>query len=746
MALIVDTADQAADDAVQVVDLDDIVTDSVHDLLPPAHLTTRRVATLWDVTGLALVTFLMMLVTEYAVDTVEGGLYRLPFLRTLTIGSGVATLLGLVLSPLFKPVRILRVPAQLTEIWRNPPGDWPAFALGVALGLPLLGLFTPTILGDADSVRIMAAVRHVQRDGPGFLVDTQDNLLPHVILGPAEALGGIEAMRVVTIVSLQALAGVVALVARRVSGSMWAALFAVLGLLAIPVVVDRAILVPMYPTMLAFGYLGGWLAYRAMTEERAWRCIGGAALCLVLSMEAQSVGQLFLVSPLLLLVVARSLRRGLLGMVGVYATTVVLLVPRLWINLQQDGFYRLTSNRTDFWVNKGYLQQIQIDMWHYTGVDEPMGTYAWHLPGRFVESLSAWGWLPFAAGLVALVGLKGRARVLPLACLGFMALAATVKGVPPFGRYFSPLWPGAAVMAGLTGAWFLRRPTKLLLKPVGLLCGVALLAGSINAYDRTAEKGQRLDQSLRIAPYRDFVPLIDDGKGVIGSRSHILVNYTADIATYGGQFLTEDEYVTFLTWPSDAEVIAMMGDHDIGWVLVNSNLLLEVDYHNTWLVPNHDREARHVLALAGSPWFCRVAAKRGYVLYQLQEIGDPPCRWQLPPELPRPARDPEQPLYGVDGPPLVPADGTGTSDGDKTKLGGAAPGTPPGAFPPGSSSSTVPPASMSTVPPVLVTTTTPSVTLPDGSPNPLGPEPDGPPSGPTTTAPDPWGSDVVPGG
>jgi hypothetical protein len=393
-------------------------------------------------------------------------------------------------------------------------------------------------------------------------------------------------------------------------------------------------------------------------------------------------------------------------MVYVYAATAVCLVPRLWINLQEGGFERITSNRTDYWINKGYVKRIQVDLWHYVGVDEPMGTYLWNLPARFVDSLGAWGWVPFAGGLVALVGLRGRARILPLACLGFMTLAATVKGVPPFGRYFSPLWPGAAVLAGLTGAWFLRRRSKLLLKPVGLLVGVALLIGSINAYDRTAQKAQRLDQNLRVAAFHDFVPLIDDGKGVIGSRSHILVNYTPDIATYGGQFLTEDEYVTFLTWPSDAEVIAMLREHDIGWVLVNANLLLEVEYHNTWLVPNYGKEARHVLALAGSPWFCRVAGKRGYTLYQLQEIGDPPCRWQLPPELPRPARDPEQPLYGVDGPPPVLAEGTGTSDGGKTKVGGTVPATPPpGAFP-GSSSTTVPPASMSTVPPGPFTTTT----------------------------------------
>jgi hypothetical protein len=717
MALIVDTtAAEDADDAAQVVDLDDVGTGTVDDLLPPAHLSTRRVVSPWDITGLAIVVFLMMLVTEHAVDTVEGGLYRLPFLRSLTVGSAGVAVVGLLVSPVLDRTKILRIPGRLVDIWRDPPGDWAAFALGMALSLPLLGLFTPTILGDADSVRIVAAVRHVQREGTGFLVETQDNLLPHLILGPAAALGGIEAVRVVTIVSLQVLAGVVALVARRISGSMWAALIGVLGLLAIPVVIDRAILVPMYPTMLAFGYLAGWLAYRGMTEARAWRCILGAGLCFVLAMEAQSVGQLFLVTPVLLMVVARDLRRGLFRMVAIYATTGAFMIPRLWINLQEGGLDRIASNRTDYWINKGYVRKIQVEMWHYVGVDEPMGTYVQHLPDRFVQSLGTWGWLPFAFGLAAVVGLKGRARLLPLACLLFMGLAATVKGVPPFGRYFSPLWPGAAVLAGLTGAWLIGQRQWLvrrrfnLFAPLGLGLAVALLLASFNAYDRVARKAQRLDQSIRVAAYHDFVPLIDDGKGVIGSRSHILVNYTADLPTYGGQFLSEDEYVTFLTWPSDAEVIAMMRERDIGWVLVNANLLLEIDYHNTWLEPNHDKEARHVLALAGSPWFCRVASKRGYVLYQLQEVGDPPCQWELPPDLPRPARDPEQPLYGLDGPPVILADdpfggaGTGTGDG-KDKPGTVPDGFPPGVFPP-PADGTVPPASMSTVPAELVTTTT----------------------------------------
>src|SRR5262245_14889016 len=210
MALTLDTA--TAEPVAPVVDPAEPAASDA----PPPEVDTptpKRSVSFYDLTGLAFVAFLMMLVTEHAVDTVEGGLIRLPWLHTMTLTFAGASAVGLVVSPLFHRTRPLAIPARFTELFRDPAGDWQVFVLGMALGRPLLGLFTPTILGDADSVRIVAAVRHVQRDGTGFLTETQDNLLPHVILGPAAALGGIEAVRVVTIVTLQALAGVVALVA-----------------------------------------------------------------------------------------------------------------------------------------------------------------------------------------------------------------------------------------------------------------------------------------------------------------------------------------------------------------------------------------------------------------------------------------------------------------------------------------------------------------------------------------------------
>ena len=586
----------------------------------------RRMVSLWDLAGIALFAFVMLCVTEYAVDNVAGGLERLPFLRTATVATGVLSLVAVGAASFADPPRLSAIPARLTAVWRDPPGDWSVFALGMALSTPLLGFYTPVVLADSDSVRIITAVRYVQRHGPGFLIDTQDNFGPHLLLGPALALGGIAAVRLATILTVMALGGVSAVIARRLSGSTVAAAVAALALMAMPAVVARTIYIPMYPAMLAFGYMGGWLAYRAISEGKGWRLALGAAFCLVMAFECQSVGQLFLAVPVLLLVTARELRPALTMVARIYGILAILCIPRLAVNLSEGGLSRLTSNRTDYWINKGYVRQIQTDFWNYEGVGEPIPTYVSRLPGRFVESLGTWGWVVLAFAVVMMVLLRGRARLFAIACLGFMALAATVKTVPPFARYFSPLWPGMAILTGVFVAELVRKRHVVLRVAGGALAAasVAVLTFvAVVTYEDRGRNTNAMAYGINSGPYRRLADMVDDGKGVIGSRSHVLVNVDSELATYGGQFLTEDEYATYLTWPSDDEVIDMLDRHDIGWVLVNPNRLIEIDYHNTWLVPNHGAPARQVWMVAESPNFCKVASVRGLTLYRLDKSHGP---------------------------------------------------------------------------------------------------------------------------
>jgi hypothetical protein len=117
-------------------------------------------------------------------------------------------------------------------------------------------------------------------------------------------------------------------------------------------------------------------------------------------------------------------------------------------------------------------------------------------------------------------------------------------------------------------------------------------------------------------PYREIAAHITDGKGVIGSRSLNLLFVDPNIRTYGSQFLDEKDYLTFLTWPSDQQVIRMLNAHDIGWVLVAS-WRWEVRYNNAWVLPYFGQVVQHVHAIKTSPNFCLVSQVASYRLYKV---------------------------------------------------------------------------------------------------------------------------------
>jgi hypothetical protein len=577
----------------------------------------RRRATAWDLLGMSFAALGMLAVNWLATRAIDTPLGHSRWFGVATWGSAAISLALLAVLSVRDRPRPRDVPRLATAVWTDPPGAWAAGLLGMLLATPVLGLYTPVLLGDADSARVIAGVVHVRAHGIDFLVDTQDNLLPHLVLGPAIAIGGLAGAKLATLLTVQVLAGVTGYVTYRITRSMLGAAAATLALLAIPAAVERSGATPMYPAMLALGYLGGWFVYRAITrpDERSSALVGG--VCLALAPEAQAVGQLFLVVPLLLLVFAPTWRAGLTACARVYLVVALAMVPRIVINLSAGGFERMSSYRTDYWITKGYLREIQSNFWTYTGVNEPLPEYLSRLPWRFTHSLGPEGYLVLALAIGAWLMLgRGRGRVFVLAVVGFMVLALTVKQVPPFPRYYSPLWPGLAILVGVGAASLARRPARaarllaLGVVPILVIAAATTLVSTSHSQD---ERRVPIDEG----PYRELAGAVNDGKGVIGARSHSLLNVSADIPTWGGQFLTEDEYVTYLTWPSDDAVVGMMERHDIGWVLIYPVRVLETDYHNTWLVPHHGARARHVERVATSPAFCHIASVRGFELYRL---------------------------------------------------------------------------------------------------------------------------------
>ena len=149
-----------------------------------------------------------------------------------------------------------------------------------------------------------------------------------------------------------------------------------------------------------------------------------------------------------------------------------------------------------------------------------------------------------------------------------------------------------------------------------------LLASAVVSYGVTIEKLRTLERAVASGPYLPFANELPPGAGVIGTRSVYLDFVATDVRTFGGQFLTEPEYVTFLTWPSDGAVIDLMRRHDIQWVFVPSEPWKWVRrYNDIWLLPAHGKQARYHREVKESLSFCRARRIDGATLYKLDLAG-----------------------------------------------------------------------------------------------------------------------------
>jgi hypothetical protein len=280
--------------------------------------------------------------------------------------------------------------------------------------------------------------------------------------------------------------------------------------------------------------------------------------------------------------------------------------------------------RTDWWVTEGYVRYIQENLWGYEGINEPLGFYLRMLPGRFYDSLGAQGWLVVAGVALGWLCSRWRGRVFILAVLGFMVAAVTVEQVPSFPRYYSPLFPGMAIVTGVLVATLVRQ-RQWMFRVGAIVCSIALVVGAGTTIDTVYSSADSVRVASEALPLARLVASVDDDRGVIGARAHqFFFGIGTHTPTWGDQYLTEDEYVTYLTWPSDEAVIDLMDRYDIGWVVMHANLVFETTYNDMWLQPFHGKTARHDEAVAISPHFCRWFADGGYLLYKREPCRTPP--------------------------------------------------------------------------------------------------------------------------
>jgi hypothetical protein len=526
------------------------------------------------------------------------------------------TLAGTMVIVRRRSLSLLDLPGKVFQSWSDPARPWLVFALGMAISIPLIALHTRFILFDSDSARLLASITFVEHHGIGYVVNTQANMLPHLLLTPVVALAGIGGAKAMGIAFLILLSGLTASITWRVSRSTLAAVVAVLALLSTEAILERARYVPMYPAMLLFGYLGVYLAYRACTEtgRHRWTLAVLAGLALVLSSEAHGLGVAFLVVPVFLLIALPS-RSTVNALVAVFASTFVFYIPRAALNLSRGGLSHFLTYRQDYWTTKGYLTEIQRTFWRMPSTRTSILTYpfVWlsYLP-RFM----GWTAMPvLILAVVAFVLARGRGRWFAFACFGFYMGPAVLRQAPLYPRYFTPIAVGAAIGAG-TAVPLL---TKRLRVPRWLpaLALPVLVATSLVALLGASKLGRSRERMVYDGPYRALAAVVTDGKGVIGARPASMLFVNPRLEIYGGQFLTEREFVTYLTWPSNEAVIRMLQARNIGWVYVNPRRQFETVYHDTWLVPHYGLMARQVRELKDNPNFCEVLNEGGSVLYRL---------------------------------------------------------------------------------------------------------------------------------
>jgi hypothetical protein len=492
--------------------------------------------------------------------------------------------------------------------------------VGAIVALPLYMLFSQILFSDSDSSRIVAATRYLLDGHSAFdyFTRTQEPFLPPLVNGLAVTLGGLPAVKLLPLLAAQLAAGVTAYVTYRITRSLWGAAAAALSLLCLAAFDERAVKVPMYGLMLALGYLGGWWAYRAITaSDGTWRYSVGAGACIVLAAEAHGVGQLFLAAPLLLTIFAPSLGSAIRTLCRIYGVSLLFLLPRIVVNLWVGGLTAVTSPRADYWIAEGYVVEIQRKFWYYDGIDEPRAEFLSRLPGRFVDLLGPHGWIVVAiAVLGTLVVARGRARWFILAVVAFLAMALTAKRIPSFSRYYAHTWPGLGILVGVTVAGLARRRGVGAAVAAGLTVVLVLVAG-VTLGD-ASDRFENARVTTEASPIPEIAASVVDDKGVIGTRvAQVFFSTRADVPTWGDQFLTEEEYVTYLTWPSDAEVLDLFERYDIGWVYIHENRNLEWVYNDVWMIPAHGRQSIHAFMIQDNPNFCLWREVNGNELYRV---------------------------------------------------------------------------------------------------------------------------------
>jgi hypothetical protein len=496
-----------------------------------------------------------------------------------------------------------------------------AFLAMLIIASPLLVLYPYGVSATGDSAVVVNTAKLVAEIDNTWLLKSQEPPFLQVVYGPW--LGMIDDTKplvLIPIVSTLLLAALTSALAARLTRSTLVGLFGGLVLLAAFVPVRQGRHLAMYAAFVGFGLLGIWMAKGFVREESAsYRRAVGAAVLTLLAVTSHGGGLYFLgLVPATILFVKdrRSLTRYL-GMLGIVSIVFLpWLVSRLWIG----GFDRIHSPRTTWFVAQGHQSRIARDFWDQV-VQSP-GDIATFLPQQFLAMLGWTAWIVIPLGLIGMLKLSTRGRLFVVVAVLGLVTPMVVYQVRIFPRYFYPLLPLTALLAavGLSGAMSYVRSTRLrLVAP--LMAAVLIAAVAFGFFARLTNTVSAAREEFESAERADLVriaSLIDDDRAVIGwRRSTVLMLEAPDIFVYYADVLTEDEFVSYLTWQRE-KIRQMLDRRNIGWALLLKPARWEASRNATWLEPAYGVRPKHVRKIREDPMSCLAYNGARYRLYKLR--------------------------------------------------------------------------------------------------------------------------------
>ena len=274
-------------------------------------------------------------------------------------------------------------------------------------------------------------------------------------------------------------------------------------------------------------------------------------------------------------------------------------------------------------AEKGYLEIRNTEFW---GI-------ASHSPLEFLGKLpvmleAAAGPLVFVLAVLGAVAVlkmpSWRWRIASLIALAIPTGALIGKTPASYTRYVYIFLPGLVLLSVYGFHSVCGDRARLRCGLMGLTCFTTVVAsvavlctlfflnarGELAAVERVKE-GQ-IQQEMH-----QLVDLIDDDRAVLGSRAVRIMSYVQRNEVVTPYYASEEDFVTYLTWPSDGEVDAMLGKNNVGWVLIRKPAeRLERDYH-VWLETAVGQLPQHYLQLETSSLVSAVHDGRYFTLYRV---------------------------------------------------------------------------------------------------------------------------------